>query len=214
MGHIAGANSGNLDLKKRINKLEAEVEELNQDSFISRRKLTSDDDLNTIIEPGIYSFSTNNVPSNSPFSNGSIIEVIKIHDTSDRIIQRVTRYGKAGQSAERVLFGTDWLAWVMRCAPVSLYKSMVFTGTTTNYELITTVTIPAKSFYVLSANLNYGNSKPTGVRICYKNDYQDTVAWQEQDASHDAYEYYNNNITGTLVLVDVKKQHGCKNIIL
>ena len=28
MGHIAGANSGNLDLKKRINELEAEVEEL------------------------------------------------------------------------------------------------------------------------------------------------------------------------------------------
>jgi hypothetical protein len=29
MGHISGANSGNLDLKKRINELEAEVEELN-----------------------------------------------------------------------------------------------------------------------------------------------------------------------------------------
>lgn len=27
------------------------------------------------------------------------------------------------------------------------------------------------------------------------------------------WEYYNNNITGTLVLVDVMKQHGCKNII-
>ena len=106
MGHIAGANSGNLDLKKRINELEAEVEELN-----SKR-------------------------------------------------------------------------------PVSLYKSIGFTGTTTNYELITTVTIPAKSFYVLSAYLNYGNSKPTGVRICYKNDYQDTAAWQEQDASHDAYEVH------------------------
>ena len=27
------------------------------------------------------------------------------------------------------------------------------------------------------------------------------------------WEYYNNNINGTLVLVDVMKQHGCKNII-
>lgn len=27
------------------------------------------------------------------------------------------------------------------------------------------------------------------------------------------WEYYNNNITGTLVLVDVMRQHGCKNII-
>ena len=27
------------------------------------------------------------------------------------------------------------------------------------------------------------------------------------------WEYYNNNITGTLVLVDVMKKHGCKNII-
>ena len=72
--------------------------------------------------------------------------------------------------------------------PVSLYKGMGFTGTTTNYELITTVTIPGKSFYVLSAYINYGNSKPTGVRICYKNEYQDTAAWQEQDTSHDANE--------------------------
>lgn len=27
------------------------------------------------------------------------------------------------------------------------------------------------------------------------------------------WEYYNNNITGTLVLLDVMRQHGCKNII-
>ena len=27
------------------------------------------------------------------------------------------------------------------------------------------------------------------------------------------WEYYNNNITGTLVLVDVMRKHGCKNII-
>ena len=27
------------------------------------------------------------------------------------------------------------------------------------------------------------------------------------------WEYYNNNITGTLVLVDVMREHGCKNII-
>ena len=27
------------------------------------------------------------------------------------------------------------------------------------------------------------------------------------------WEYYNNNIAGTLVLVDVMRQHGCKNII-
>ena len=27
------------------------------------------------------------------------------------------------------------------------------------------------------------------------------------------WEYYNNNITGTLTLVDVMRQHGCKNII-
>ena len=27
------------------------------------------------------------------------------------------------------------------------------------------------------------------------------------------WEYYNNNITGTLTLVDVMRKHGCKNII-
>ena len=27
------------------------------------------------------------------------------------------------------------------------------------------------------------------------------------------WEYYNNNIAGTLTLVDVMRQHGCKNII-
>lgn len=33
------------------------------------------------------------------------------------------------------------------------------------------------------------------------------------ESVHKPWEYYNNNITGTLTLIDVMRQHGCKNII-
>lgn len=151
------------------------------ESFIPRGMLTEKDNLNNIYTPGIYTYSTNHIPQNCPFQNGGIIEVVYVKDTSERIIQRVTRYGKAGQSAERVLYGSEWLAWTTRCAPVNLAKTVDYTPSAANtYYRVTTVSIPAKSFYSVTANPYYSNACPRGVRICSVNDVKNTVAWQEQ----------------------------------
>lgn len=74
--------------------------------------LTADDDLNNLLISGIYQYSTDSIPANCPFANAGVVEIIRSHS---RYIQRVTRYGVAGQSAERVYSGTTngWLAWVI-----------------------------------------------------------------------------------------------------
>lgn len=124
---------------------------LKSESFIPKRTLTSDDDLNTLYEPGIYSFATASIPANSPFSNGSIVEVI--YATDARIIQRVTRYGKAGQSAERILFGTDWLTWVI--------DDEASTTTTANY-VGGNINFVRKNGMCLVSYLNDWNNIPSG----------------------------------------------------
>lgn len=181
------AGMGNADISKigdgtvtgAIKEINSNLEEIEESSFIPKRVLTSADDLNTLYEPGIYSFATNNVPQNSPFSNGSIVEVI--YATNARIIQRVTRYGVAGQSAERVLFGTDWLAWVMRCTPVRLSKRVMHTVKASNtYELVTSITIPANCFYVFSVLAEWANAKGLGVFISASDtNYAASAHWSE-----------------------------------
>ena len=83
-----------------------------------KRKLTASDDMDDIVEPGVYYYQTGVAsdpttrPANCPFSNGSIVEVIATGDETQRVIQRGTRYGAAGCSKERVLSNTGtWLEW-------------------------------------------------------------------------------------------------------
>lgn len=76
------------------------------------RKLTSSDDLNLLIENGIYYFDTGNVPSNSPYNNASIVEVTGRDDIDTNFkLQRVTRGGSAGYTAFRTLSNGTWLDW-------------------------------------------------------------------------------------------------------
>lgn len=76
-----------------------------------KRKITSEEDLNDITEPGVYYYVTAGLPANAPFDNASIIEVIKTDATNNRIIQRGTRYGSAGATAFRILYSGTWLSW-------------------------------------------------------------------------------------------------------
>lgn len=83
-----------------------------------KRKLTGEDDLNDLVEPGVYYYQTGTEsdpttrPANCPFPNGSIVEVIATGATDQRVIQRGTRYGLAGCTKERVLSNTGaWLGW-------------------------------------------------------------------------------------------------------
>ena len=126
--------------------------------------LTADDDLDSIVEPGFNKYATESVPQNCPFANAGLVEVIKF-DT--QTIQRVTRYGKAGQSAERVRQNSStWHAWTTRCAPVSLNKQVNYTPAAANtYYNVTSVTIPAKSFYDFGASPIWINAKGTGISI-------------------------------------------------
>lgn len=148
-----------------------------EEDFVNKGMLTADDDLNNIFEPGIYQYETASIPQNCPFANAGIIEVIKSHS---KYIQRVTRYGTAGQSAERVYY-KNWLAWVTKCAPVSLDKSVMYTVKAANtYELVTSITIPANCFYAFSASASWNNSKGTGVYISSSNtNYAASANWAE-----------------------------------
>jgi hypothetical protein len=80
-------------------------------AFGYKRVLTSADNLNTLIEEGVYPYSTASVPQNCFYANAGVVEVIKADSDTTRIIQRVTRYGLAGASAFRTLYEGNWNAW-------------------------------------------------------------------------------------------------------
>ena len=76
------------------------------------RILTSDDDLDNITENGIYYYYTDDVPANAPFENAAIVEVFGSNSDTTQKVQRVTRYGVSGETAERSLLSSNWLDWV------------------------------------------------------------------------------------------------------
>lgn len=80
-------------------------------AFGYKRVLTSADNLNTLIEEGVYPYSTASVPQNCFYANAGVVEVIKADSDTTRIIQRVTRYGLAGASAFRTLYEGNWNTW-------------------------------------------------------------------------------------------------------
>lgn len=76
-----------------------------------KRILTSDDDMNNLIEEGVYAYLTASRPKNCPYKNAGIVEVIYAGSDTTRIIQRVTRYGVAGQTTFRTLYENNWNDW-------------------------------------------------------------------------------------------------------
>ena len=97
-------NSSNLDIKP----------------FSFKRRLTNEDDFNTLLEPGMYYYWTNILPLNCPITNAGIVEVIATGESDNRAIQRITRYGMAGESIERAYYNGKWLEWCIR--PLFLQK--------------------------------------------------------------------------------------------
>ena len=75
------------------------------------RVLTAEDDLNNLVEPGVYYHNTSSMPANAAFSNAAVIEVVESGSAETRVIQRATRYGIAGCTAFRVLYNGKWLDW-------------------------------------------------------------------------------------------------------
>ena len=81
------------------------------DKYGPARLLTSADDLNSITGNGTYWYWTDSVPANAPYDNASIVEVIGSKSSATQKLQRVTRFGVAGQSAWRVLDSAGWKDW-------------------------------------------------------------------------------------------------------
>lgn len=75
------------------------------------RVLTGSDDLDSLTTTlGTYYYNTSNVPRNTPYSNSSIVEVIRCG--ADSLIQRVTRMDVEGKMAWRGRTSSGWTNWV------------------------------------------------------------------------------------------------------
>lgn len=99
--------------------------------------LTSEDDLDKIVTPGIYYYLTGGVPANCPYSNAGIVEVIATGSTVTRILQRVTRYGAEGYTKQRVLYNSSWSAWT---AVPLMFKKTYTSTTNSNGNANTSIT--------------------------------------------------------------------------
>lgn len=124
-------NDGNITLKPYV----ADEDELTFKSHIANKDnphnvtltqiqykgmLNSTDDLNNVVENGVYIFMTNDAPLNSPYVNASVVEVFGSNSTTTQTIQRVTRYGAGGQSSWRALGGAGWGSWFRDMAVTEL----------------------------------------------------------------------------------------------
>lgn len=76
-----------------------------------KRKLTSEDNMDDIVEEGVYFYQTQSLPDNCYYSNAGVVEVIHADSDATRIIQRNTRYGVAGETAFRTKFDGKWNKW-------------------------------------------------------------------------------------------------------
>ena len=83
------------------------------------RILDENDDLNDIVAEGIYTYRTASIPKNCPFVNAGVVEIFgNMTADNDQKIQRVTRYGDAGDSAWRGLASGEFTAWAYNTAIV------------------------------------------------------------------------------------------------
>lgn len=75
-----------------------------------KRQLTADDDMNALLENGIYTYSTSNLPANCPYENAGVVMVFGSTSATTQRIQFVFRYGDAGQGKFRAYFD-GWQEW-------------------------------------------------------------------------------------------------------
>lgn len=73
--------------------------------------LTSDDDCDSLINEGKYLYQTANRPTNAPFDNAAIIEIVGTDSPDSQKIMRATRYGDFGYSKWRNFHGGKWGTW-------------------------------------------------------------------------------------------------------
>lgn len=131
--------------------------------FGFKRVLTSADDLNTLFEEGVYRYSTSSVPANCPYSNAGVVEVIHSGSDSSGIIQRVSRYGEAGHTKQRILYSDSWLAWTI----VPLIFKKTYTATT-NANGNANTSINCNNYTILSISAKDSSGSETYICNLYK----------------------------------------------
>jgi hypothetical protein len=67
------------------NKLDL-IEVINQTGLVYKGVLNNTNDLDTILENGIYYYSTNNLPLNAPYENAAIVLVFGTNSTTSQKI--------------------------------------------------------------------------------------------------------------------------------
>ena len=119
---------------KVLNDKISDVTDSLDSTLIFRRKLYDIDDLNSITEKGIYYFNTGSIPKNAPYNDASVVEVVGSPSDNTQTIQRVTRYGIAGESAVRSLGASTWFSW-----QYYVFKDYLDTVVTNLNETITNI---------------------------------------------------------------------------
>lgn len=153
---IAGVNTQISNVNTEMDALENRIISLEDYGFIYRRQLTSSDDLNNITTPGVYWYPTESVPQNAPFENAAVVEVFYAGSTTNRVIQRATRWAVQGQSKFRSLYGGTWLNWVQysTAAELTALSNVAVKKTTSSGATI--VNEPNTSFNIGPTQINGG----------------------------------------------------------
>ena len=85
-------------------------------SMCFKRKLDNTDDMNNIVENGVYFYQTDSIPLNAPFNNAAVVMVFGNKSTTSQKIQQAFQYGESGKSKFRSLYegraeNDGWQDW-------------------------------------------------------------------------------------------------------
>lgn len=112
----SGTINGNSDKVFIRSKFEDEWTDWSQFSTSDHthfiRKLNSSYDLDNIVEPGTYYYTSDSIPTHAPYTGSSLIEVVGTPVSStNAIIQYGTNFGVAENFKKRVMAEGNWTQW-------------------------------------------------------------------------------------------------------
>lgn len=106
LGYLDGATD---NIQNQIDSLNSNLARI--ESKITSKRVTSSNNLDDIVDNGVYWCSSDDVPKNCPYTIAVIIEVFGGESTTTRTIQRVTTYSGTIKTACRGLVGDTWGSW-------------------------------------------------------------------------------------------------------
>lgn len=101
------------------------------ENYTFKRAIGKRQDLDELVDIGIYYYLGSDAPANAPYQNNAIVEVIGSDEEGYVRIQRVTRYGGVtGYCKWRCLYDNKWTDWceVLTTVDSSLTGALGFSG--------------------------------------------------------------------------------------